>query len=264
MTQQLSLNKGPTWMTLIHINNRVMRGPGNIDKTTCSRVSFAPFDVLAFCWLWSTKASSARWRGKPAGGPLCQATAGSIFWASWSALFFFCRFWVDLLNDSTNFNVEPLEILCHMTTHIQGTYYISIETSISFIKWLTSNNKLRAWKEILFYLLKFHTGWISVEKNNCYWDAGSTGSYLHHGQIVQDLNYKNFNIFFVATQLTGRFCRQLSMGLLQNLKNLGPGQGHSFDYQVLCRGTWMCNWSKQERDSVSQTRITTEEMCWHS
>ena len=51
-----------------------------------------------------------------------------------------------------------------MTTHIQGTYCISIETSTSFFKWLTSNNKLRAWKEILVYLLKFHTGWISVEK----------------------------------------------------------------------------------------------------
>ena len=43
----------------------------------------------------------------------------------------------------------------------------------------------------------------------------------------------------VATQLTGLFRRQLSMDLQQNLKYLSPGQGHSLNFQVWCRGTWM-------------------------
>ena len=34
------------------------------------------------------------------------------------------------------------------------------------------------------------------------------------------------------------------MGLQGNLKKLGPGQGHSFNYQVWCRGMWLCIWSR--------------------
>ena len=42
----------------------------------------------------------------------------------------------------------------------------------------------------------------------------------------------------------GHFCWQLFMGLQGNLKKLGPGQGHSFNYQVWCRGMWLCIWSR--------------------
>ena len=178
------------------------------------------------------------------------------FWASWSAHF--------VLWQTLSWSLQRLNQSQRGGTENQYWYFSyddlypmniwifnrKLGTLISFTMYLTSNNALRALKEILVCLrLQSLLERLNYSRKiRCYRDVGSTCHYLHGGQIalceqsVQGLNHKILKTKIVAKQLSG--CALVISKF-----------GH-----LWCRETWPCSWSRQEHDSFSQT--STEGKCW--
>ena len=152
-----------------------------------------------------------------------------------------------------------------MTTHIQGKSDFSIEKSTLFAKWLWSNDALRTSKECLPQqkFSKFRTGWVSVEK------IAVTGIRKHlqltswgvdctvQTSLFHDLNCRYFNFLL---RLTVHFPWASS----RTWKCWAHDQPET-TLELPSLLQWdvtLANWSRQERDSVSQN--PSEEQCWHS